>query len=208
MKWHTEISKWQKWLHCTCICLQTLFTIVFFGKMKKSLTKPFTFKKRTPIENERKSWKITTYWKWTHILKKNYILKMFLEKWKAINHFLKKLQLANSLKKIQECLLAPNSIDWYLLIQSSSLLSLKKSSSLGVTSSRITGSMSNCEWPGLLKCSPHTWSYFFWETYHSKSSLGLTPSPLPRRHSLWTTPNGIADKCQDMSTNITYLLII
>ena len=35
-----------------------LFTIVFFGKRKKKLTKPFTF------------------WKWKHLLKKNHILKL------------------------------------------------------------------------------------------------------------------------------------
>ena len=36
---------------------------------------------------------------------------MFLKKWKVINPFKKKLQLAKKYKEVQECLLAPNSID-------------------------------------------------------------------------------------------------
>ena len=53
----------------------------FTLKMNANLKKELCF------ENERKSQKRTMFWKWTHILKKKYILKMFLEKWKAINHF-------------------------------------------------------------------------------------------------------------------------
>jgi hypothetical protein len=111
----TEISQWLKWLHCTCICLQTLFTIVFFGKMKKSLMKSFTFKKRTPIENERTFWKRTILWKRKHILKKNYILKWnhVFGKVKLINHFLKKLQLANSLKKVSRMFVGTK-FDWLI----------------------------------------------------------------------------------------------
>ena len=45
--------------NCTDICLQFFFfPIVFFGKRKKTLAKPFTI------------------WKWKHVSKKNHILKM------------------------------------------------------------------------------------------------------------------------------------
>ena len=137
-----------------------LFTIVFFGKMKKKLTKPFTqfshfekkctFRKRTRFENECTFRKRTTFWKWMHISKKELILRMNTHfekelhfenectfrkrthfenqctfrkrttfwKWKCvfgkvkvINHFLKKLQLANSLKKVSRVFVGAK-FDW------------------------------------------------------------------------------------------------
>ena len=58
------------------LCLQ----LCFLERWKKASQNLSFFKKELHIENECTSWKRTTFWKWTHILKKNYILKMFLEK--------------------------------------------------------------------------------------------------------------------------------
>ena len=70
------------------------------------------FEKESHFENENTFRKRTMFWKWKHLVKKNHILRMevhsemylenenvFLEKWKVINPFKKKLQLANSIKK-------------------------------------------------------------------------------------------------------------
>ena len=93
---------------------------VFRKKEKKKLTKPFPCLelfhwKWMPIENECELKMNAHFEKEPHFENES----IFLEKWKAINPFLKKLQIV--LRKNQECLLAPNLIDWYFLIQSSSL---------------------------------------------------------------------------------------
>ena len=121
---HDLISKalWTQWFkmfnHCFEVTVQIfvyklLFTIVFFGKMKKNLTKPFTqfshfenectFRKRTHFENECTFRKRTTFWKW----------KCVFGKVKVINHFLKKLQLANSLKKVSRMFVGAK-FDWLI----------------------------------------------------------------------------------------------
>ena len=61
-----------------------LFTIVFFGKRKRKHSQILSH-----FENE------STFWKRPHFENEN----IFLEKWKVINPFLKKLQLAKSIKK-------------------------------------------------------------------------------------------------------------
>ena len=63
------------------------------------------------------SLKMNAHWKWTRISKKEPHFEnesIFLEKWKAINPFLKKLQLANSIKKDSRMFVG-SKFDWLIL---------------------------------------------------------------------------------------------
>ena len=55
------------------------------------------------------------------------------------------------------CVLAPCSIDWYLLIHHFYLLFLKNGTFAGNTCSMIVQVISDVVWPGWVKCSPVGW---------------------------------------------------
>ena len=103
---------------CRDFCLQIfVYNCVFWKKEKQHSQNLLHF------ENESTLQKRTTFWKMKAHSETHFEDKMFLKKWKVIIPFFKNYNWPKVSRKVQECLLVPNSIDWKGLNESKRLSS-------------------------------------------------------------------------------------